>query len=32
MALLHWACDRGNVDIVKSLIKHGAQANIQVCF
>ena len=30
MVPLHWACDRGNVEIVNVLILNGAQINIKV--
>ena len=29
MGLLHWACDRGNLNMVKLLVKRGADVNIQ---
>ena len=30
MVPLHWACDRGNIEIVNCLILNGAQINIKV--
>ncbi|XP_064395739.1 uncharacterized protein LOC135342805 [Halichondria panicea] len=27
--LLHWACDRGNLNMVKLLVKRGADVNIE---
>ena len=30
MTLLHWACDRGHVDVVRYLIKNKADINAQV--
>ena len=32
MALLHWACDRGHIDVINFLISHDADINIQVRF
>ncbi|XP_045199189.1 acyl-CoA-binding domain-containing protein 6-like isoform X2 [Mercenaria mercenaria] len=29
MVLLHWACDRGDAQMVNTLLKHGANINIQ---
>ncbi len=29
MSLLHWACDRGNLEVVKLLVRRGADINIQ---
>ncbi|XP_060567130.1 acyl-CoA-binding domain-containing protein 6-like [Ruditapes philippinarum] len=29
MVLLHWACDRGDTDMVATLLKHGANINSQ---
>ena len=29
MGLLHWACDRGNLNTVKLLVKRGADVNIE---
>ena len=29
MGLLHWACDRGNLNMVKLLVKRGADVNIE---
>ncbi len=29
MNLLHWACDRGNLEVVKLLVERGADVNIQ---
>ena len=27
--MLHWACDRGHLDVVKFLINGGADVNVQ---
>lgn len=27
--MLHWACDRGHLDVVKFLVNRGADINIQ---
>ena len=27
--VLHWACDRGNLNMVKLLVKRGADVNIE---
>jgi ankyrin repeat protein len=27
MTPLHWACDRGKVDVIKCLVDHGAKIN-----
>ena len=32
MTLLHWACDRGNCEMVKLLLRNGASVNLQVIF
>ncbi|ESN96232.1 hypothetical protein HELRODRAFT_68450 [Helobdella robusta] len=29
MSLLHWSCDRGNIEIVKYLLEKGANINLQ---
>lgn len=29
LAMLHWACDRGHLDVVKFLISRGADVNVQ---
>lgn len=29
MSLLHWACDRGRLDVVQLLVKKGAEVNQQ---
>jgi len=29
--MLHWAVDRAQDDIVKSLLEQGANVNVQVC-
>ncbi len=29
MGLVHWACDRGNLNMVKLLVKSGTDVNIQ---
>ena len=29
LAMLHWACDRGHLDVVKFLVNRGADVNIQ---
>ena len=29
LAMLHWACDRGHLDVVKFLINRGADVNVQ---
>lgn len=31
LTLLHWAADRGHVDIVRLLVDTGATVNSQVC-
>ena len=29
LAMLHWACDRGHLDVVKFLISRGANVNVR---